>query len=138
MQDQPDVDELMRIFGNFHDACIREVHIETGHYVFENFSMSVDWRTTVHVLVQRQSRTLCAIEMKFEELVSLRLDAPPRDHENIIYSACLSILDNVFWWVPNGDDPSKPPIDGTWVAARQLHWRDASDWLGPKLRYRHV
>ena len=41
---------LMRLFGNFHDGCIRELHVATGDYVHQDLSMTVDWRTTVHVL----------------------------------------------------------------------------------------
>jgi len=128
----------MRLFGGFHDACIREVHVETGHYVPEDLRMTVDWQSTVHVLVQRQSCQFSAIEMRFEELLSLGLHAPPEGHENIIYDASIFILDSVFYWVPNADGTSQPPTDGTCVAARQLYWRDASDWLGPELRYRPV
>ena len=51
-----DIDELMGLFGHFHDGCVREVHVAAGHFVGEDLSMTVDWHTTVHLLVQRQIR----------------------------------------------------------------------------------
>jgi hypothetical protein len=57
---------LMDTFGDFHDACVREMHVVTGHYVAQNLSMSVDWRTTVHMLIQRQFPNPSAIELRFE------------------------------------------------------------------------
>lgn len=42
----------MSLCGHFHDACVREIHIATGHYVDETLSMTVDWNTTLHMLVQ--------------------------------------------------------------------------------------
>ena len=124
--DQTGIDELLTLFGNFHDACIREIHVVTGTYVQENLSMTVNSKTTLHMLVQRQSRQLSAIELRAEELVALRLEIPPPDHENIIYSALLFIRDGTIYWIPNGWLDSEPPEDGTWIAARKLSWREAS------------
>ncbi len=136
VENQRDIDELMRLFGNFHDGCIRELHVATGDYVHQDLSMTVDWRTTVHVLVQRQSRHTPAIELRFGELIGLRLDAPPPDHENITNDAEIRVRDGVFYWIPNSFNTPDPPVDGTWIAARKLWWREAEGWLGPELRYR--
>ena len=66
----------MGLFGNFHDSCVREVHVVTGHFVEEDLTMRVDWRTTIHMLIQRQFRNPCAIELRFEEVVGLRMVPP--------------------------------------------------------------
>jgi hypothetical protein len=102
---QARIDELMGLFGNFHDSCVREIHIATGHCVDSNLSMHLDWRTSVHLLVQRQYAETSAVELRFEEVVGLHVS---QSHE---------------------------PGDFTWVAARKSSWRDASKWLGPDLRY---
>ena len=47
-----DPEAFMDAFGRLHDACIREPHLWTGHYVNPDLSMRVDGgldcRTTAH------------------------------------------------------------------------------------------
>jgi hypothetical protein len=136
LQNQTQLEELMSLFGNFHDACVREIHAVTGHYVDESLSMTVDWRTTVHMLIQRQYRRLSAIELRFEEVVGLRVSAPPPDYENIIYGAAFFIQDGIFYWADNGAWTPESSGENTWVAARKVYWRDASEWMGARLHYR--
>jgi hypothetical protein len=132
------IERLMSLFGNFHDACLREMHVVTGHYVNPNLSMHVDWRTTVHMLVQRQYAELSAIELRFEEVVALHVCPPPPDSSANILSAALFLRDGVLYWADNSDwTPESPELgDVTWVAARKASWRDAGEWLGPNFRYR--
>ncbi len=54
-------EQLMDHLGRFHHGCVREVHVETEHFVGEGLSMTCGWRTTVHLLVQRQRSTPSAI-----------------------------------------------------------------------------
>jgi hypothetical protein len=138
LRNPTDIAQLMQLFGNFHDACIREIHIGTGHYVAEDLRMTVDWKTTVHVLVQRQFRRPSAIELRFEEVVGLRYSAPQPDCENIIFNAAFFIRDDTFYWADSSQwtPESAESAEDTWVAARKVSWREASDWLGPSLRYR--
>jgi len=136
LQSQAQLGELMYLFGNFHDACVREIHLVTGHYVHETLSMTVDWRTTVHMLIQRQYRRLSAIELRFEELVGLRFSAPLPDCENIIHDAAFFIQNGVFYWADSSAWTPESSSENTWVAARRVYWRDASEWLGASLRYR--
>ena len=89
------IERLMSLFGNFHDACLREMHVVTGHYVNPNLSMHVDWRTTVHMLVQRQTAELSAIELRFEEVVGLQIYPPPPNCESIIFDAAFLFRDRV-------------------------------------------
>jgi len=132
------IDALMRLFGNFHDGCVREIHVGTGHSVAENLSMTVDWRTTVHMLVQRQFRNPSAIELRFGELVGMNVSAPDSTSEGIIMSAAFLLRDGLLYWADNslfqGDWRTDPEC--TWIAARRVWWRDASEWMGPGLRYR--
>jgi hypothetical protein len=130
--------DLLALFGNFHDACIRELHVVTGHYVDEALSMHVDWRTTIRMLIQRQFAAPSAIELRFEEVVEMRICPPPPDFVAIIFGAAFFLENGIFYWSDNSAWRPLAPGDGesTWVAARKLFWRDASDWLGPRLRYR--
>ncbi len=130
--------ELMSVFGNFHDSCIREIHVATGNFAASDLSIEVDWRTTIHMLVQRQTRNPSAIELRLEEIVGLHLYPPEPDCESIIKGAVCLLKDGIFYWAddvhwhPESQEPS-----GTWVAARRAWWRDASEWMGPDLRYRY-
>lgn len=128
----------MKRFGHFHDGCVREIHVATGHYVAQDLAMGVDWRTTVHMLIQRQFRNLSAIELRFEEITGLMVSPPPPDYEAIIRHAAFFLRDGVFYWADGGEwTPELPDRDGyTWVAGRRAFWRDVSDWLGSDLRYR--
>lgn len=139
VRDSNDVDNVMYLFGRFHDSCIREIHVATGHAVGEDLSMQCDWRTTVHLLVQRpEQRILSAIELKFEKVVELRLSPPPPDHVSVISECFFTFQDGICYW---SDDErfkigSREPNDYSWVAARRVWWRDASQWMGAALRYK--
>ncbi|MCU1233917.1 MAG: hypothetical protein JWP63_1884 [Candidatus Solibacter sp.] len=122
-----DVAYLMRVFRNFHDGCVREMHVATGHYVRTDLSMRLDWRTTVHMLVQRQFAAPSAIEMRFEEVVELRITPPAPDDAAVIFRAEMRVKGGVVRW----EDDNK----ATRVAARKVYWRDASEWMRAALRH---
>lgn len=130
--------ELMEMFGQFHDGCIRELHIVTGHSVDESLSMTCDWPTTIHMLVQRQKRSPSALELRFEEVAELRIRPPQPGYESIIFAAFFVLRDEVFYWADDGrwSLESREPKDASWIAARRVWWRDASAWMGHELRYR--
>ena len=56
LSSQADLDQLMNIFGHFHDGCIREAHVWTEHFVDTDLRMSCtgDLDTRVRLLIQRQ------------------------------------------------------------------------------------
>src|SRR5471030_561709 len=93
LRTQTEIEKLMSLFGHFHDACVREIHVVTGHYVDQELSMHVDWRTTVHMLIQRQFVDPSAIELRFEEVVGLRICPPSPDFEAIIFGAAFFLRD---------------------------------------------
>ncbi len=127
---------LMETFGDFHDGCIREIHVVTGHYVDQKLSMHVDSRTTVHMLVQRQFRNPSAIELRFEEVVAMKVCPPPPNHDWIMFDAACFLREGILYWADDTQWTPDSADETTWVAARRASWRDASAWLGPDLRYR--
>src|SRR5438876_248626 len=118
----------MHLFGNFHDGCVREIHVATGHYVGENLSMRVDWRTTATLLIQRQWADPSAIELRFEEVVGLWYRAPLPNYTALIFRASFFLRNGIFYWAESGDwRPESPERDEvTWVSGRRVWWRDAS------------
>jgi hypothetical protein len=132
----------MQLFGGFHDSCIREIHVATGHYVEENLAMTCGGPTTVHLLVQRQRANPSALELRFEEVGELRISPPQDGYVAIIFEAFFALLGNTFYWAedarwtPEAKTPNDAgPKDVTWIAARRVWWRDASEWMGGELRY---
>lgn len=132
-----ELDDLMHRFGNFHDSCLREIHVATGHYVDEDLLMTVDWRTNVRMLVQRQFRNPSVIELKFDGVIAMHLSPPPPNCDSIIFDAAFFVRDGIYYWAESSLWKPDGTRDGktTWIAARHAYWRDASDWLGPRLRY---
>jgi hypothetical protein len=132
-----EIANLMQMFGNFHDSCVREIHVATGHYVDQDLRMTVDWRTNVQMLVQRQYRNPCAIELRFDGVTGMHVSPPPRDCESVISDAAFFVQDGTYYWAESGlwRPERSCGCEATWIAARQVYWREASDWLGPRLRY---
>ena len=134
-----DAEELMRLFGDFHDGCIREMHLQTGHWVSPELSMACTGAldTVLRILIQRQFRNPSAIEMLFEQVTRLNLVPSPENYDSIIFEATLIQHNGEWLWSPEQDwSPSDTERDQySWVSARKLSWRDASQWMGRELRY---
>ncbi len=136
---QADVDYLLDRFGGFHDSCLREMHVWTEHWVVEDLAMAAPGHLDTHVriLFQRQFREPSAIEMLFSQVTRLNLVPSPENYDSIIFDATLLIRgDTIYWSDDAGWSPDDPQCHrSTWIAAKQLCWRDASEWLGHRLRY---
>jgi hypothetical protein len=134
-----DAQELMRLFGGFHDACVREMHLHTGHSVSPELFMRCtgELDTVLRVLIQRQFRDPSAIEMLFEQVTRLNLVPTPENYDSIIFGATLIQHNGEWLWSPEqGWSPDDADRDQcSWVSARRLSWRDASEWMGQELRY---
>ena len=133
---QSDAESLMEAFDGFHDGCLHELHLWTGYSVNPQFSMTcgIPDGLGVRILVQRQSDGLSAIELLFSGV--RRINVVDRENrDSIIYGATLLVRDKLIYWAT--DDrwtPDSPSTDETFVVARGLSWRDASEWMGESLR----
>lgn len=107
LKTENEIRELMDLFAQFHDGCIREIHIATGHFVEEDLSMTCHWPTTLTMLVQRQRREPSALELKFEEVVELRMSPPSPNYDAIIWNALFVLQDGIFI--------GRTTFDGTWI-----------------------
>ena len=135
---QADADALMTVFGGFHDACIREAHLWTDHWVSADLSMSCsgDLDNRIRLLIQRQFVNPSAIEMFFEEVTRFSLVPTPENYDSVIFEATLLVRDGSVFWSPEGNwNPEDPDRDAvTWISARCCRWR-AVDWMGEPLHY---
>jgi hypothetical protein len=136
---QAELDQLMNVFGGFHDGCIREAHVWTEHFVDTDLRMSCtgDLDTRVRLLIQRQFTSPSAIELLFEQVVTFHLQPSPENYDSIILGAAMLCRDGTFYWAEDADwSPESSKRDDTsWIAAKKLSWRDASEWMGSDLRY---
>lgn len=135
---QADANALMDDFGDFHDSCIREAHLWTGHSVSRELYMSCPAHldNNIRFLIQRQSKDLSAIELLFEYVTRFNLVPSPENYDSVIRAATLIIQGGSVFWSTEGDwGPDKPNRDDfTWLSAKKLCWRGV-DWLGKELRY---
>lgn len=140
LHNQNDLDQLMDSFGWFHDSCIKELFMWTEHYVNENLSMSTSANRDhrVRLLIQRQYRNPTAIELMFEEVTQIFIAPSPENSDSIIFEATFIHKNGLFYWA---DDSNWYPegqynfADVNWISSKKVKWRDASDWIGKKLRY---
>src|SRR3989442_14907300 len=137
IRSQADADALMEAFGGFHDACLRELHLWTDHYVEPDLSMSCPGHldTRARVLIQRQFRDPSAIELFFDEITRFNLVATPENYDSIIFTASLVVLEREIFWSPEEDwAPDLPNRDRySYIAARQLlggHLKTGQLWTG--------
>jgi chorismate mutase len=139
VRSEADVEALLDSFGGFHDACVREAHLWTDHWVAADLSMSCPGNldTRIRILVHRQFRNPAAIELLFEEVTRFNLVPTPENYDSIIFSATLLLRDGQIYWSPEENwSPESPNRDrSTWLSSRKLRWRDASEWLGKALHY---
>lgn len=139
VESHADIDHLMEVFGHFHDGCLREAHIWTETSVGSDLNMACafDLDTRVRLLVQRQYDAPSAIELLFEEVIELHVHPSPPNYDSIIFDATMLLDGGIFYWADSGGwlraDANRN--EATWIAARKVSWRDASDWMGEELRY---
>ena len=93
--------------------------------------------TRARLLVQRQWKDPSAIELLFEQIVTFHLQPSAENYDSIILSAETLCSDGTFYWADLGGwTPESPTRDeATWIAAKKVSWRDASEWMGSDLRY---
>lgn len=139
LKTKKDLYALMRAFGGFHDGCIREMHIWTKEYVRPDLGMVLPGgpNASVRMLAQRQWEDPSAIELLFEDVIDLHFYPTQENLDGMIFDASFILKRGVFYWAASSDwtlDCSfKDSV--TWVAAKKVSWRDASDWMGEELRY---
>jgi hypothetical protein len=96
LRSEEDIETLMAAFGGFHDSCIREAHLWTGHAVHDDLSMSVEPWVCARILIQRQFRNPSAIELLFAGVMDFLLTSPPLNYDADIYEAELTLEEGFF------------------------------------------
>ena len=133
------ITELMKLFGGFHDGCVREIHVQSGTYVDENRALHPAWHIDVTFFVQRQWPNPSAIEMKFENVARMNIAPEKENYDPWIFGASLHMFDGLIFWSEIEEfNPMDPCIGRIWISAKKAYWRDVSGWMGNKIRYRQT
>lgn len=128
---------MLSLFGGFHDGYLREIHIWTDWCVDEDRSARrvSDNGTALRMLLQRQWPNPSAIELLFQDVIVFHLVASERGYDADMYDGTLTHReDGTFFWADDWIE-DLPGEKTTWVTSRGLFWREASDGMGPTLRY---
>ncbi|HET6671151.1 MAG TPA: hypothetical protein VFH15_13060 [Pyrinomonadaceae bacterium] len=149
---QAAIDQLLIDFGDFHDACLREISIATETYVADNLSMNCPPHldTSVFLLFQRQERPLPAIEIKCEAVSELHFIPTADGCDSIISSGSMSLAEGGVRLAINFFGSPLQGLPGSSiffrsrankqpdlvVMARSVSWRSLEEGLGDALRYR--
>lgn len=139
IKNEEEAKNLMKTFGFFHDACIKEAHLWTEHRVNEDLSMSCSGAldTSIKFVVQRQFRNPSCIEILFEQVTHINIVPSPENYDQIIYEALIGIEDGDFFWSVNSSETPTglDPREDTWIKSKILKWRVADEMLGAVLSY---
>ena len=93
---QAEVDELNELFGNFHDACLKELCFSTGGFVSDNYTMQVISTPAARLLFQRQKRDPAVIELEFSGVLQINIK-PVGENEGVdIFSTHLYWTEEIF------------------------------------------
>lgn len=136
IQTQKDADNLINVFGGFHDGCIKEMKYISGEFVAENLSMMpFNTKRELCIIFQRQSDKPCAIEVIFSKLIRMNLSPRDEQYDGIIFGASIFVNEDCIIWV---DDDIKADNlfdilkqdDLTWIKAKEMKWRIADEYIG--------
>jgi hypothetical protein len=133
-----DIENLMKIFGCFHDSCIKEIKYISGAYVDSDLRMkAVNDKRTLRIIFQRQYKNPNVIEMEFEGLEMLYLPPLGIKYSCNLYDATFFRENEKFYWA----DCSGLKLDelqeyeGTWLCANKAKWREKDEYIGDKEIY---
>lgn len=141
IKDQNNIDDFMKLFGRFHDSCIKEFKYVSGAYVSEDLSMNpVNSKNTLKIIFQRQFNNPSAIEMEFSELLELRM-FPLDDNFTCEILAATMIIENedIYWYdcdMLTKKDRSN--YKGTLICSSKVRWRVADEYIGQGEIYQDV
>ena len=135
---QSDLDYLMKLFGGFHDSCIKEFKYVSGAFVNENLSMQpINSERALRIVFQRQFNNPLAIEMEFIGLLQLSLYPADENKTSEILDATMTLNNNSIYWY-DCDKLSENDLGnykGTVICSSRVRWRTSDEYIGQKEIY---
>ena len=139
IKNEKDIKEFMENIVFFHDSTIKELKYYSGAYVDEKMSMyPLNDIRKVCLLIQRQYKNPCVLELEFSGLKYLKLFPTPHTHTCEIFNAGMTFYDDCILWWDDGDIP-KTELDtynGTVIFAEKLRWREVNNYIGEQEVYK--
>lgn len=135
LKNQPDIDELMQLFGSFHDSCLKEAAIRNREFVSSTLAMSFSNQTVVRLLFQRQFHNPTGIELQFEGVKDFNWTHFNASHDpgfSVIYQAVFFQQEDLFYWAEDVDWQltAADRNDFRWVSATSAKWRIVENAAG--------
>lgn len=135
LETQEDIDNLIRVFGGFHDSCIKQVFIRSREFVDERLTMPFDNTPMIRLFFQRQADIIPSIEIQFDEVKYFNWKYDDLTYDtglSIIYEAVLEQRDHLIYWAEDIDwrEKDADKDEFRWLAAVQAKWRIVADGLG--------
>lgn len=123
------LNDFLDTVGGFHDGIIKEIHWVNNDYVSPELRMRCYQFASARMLVQRQKERPSAVEIQFENIEGLHIDtvqlatasSARSESRTMPYATARNLL--------------TLQIEQTEIVFEKLRWRDASDWMGPELRF---
>jgi hypothetical protein len=124
-----DINTFLELYGEFHDGCLREIHIVTRESVDSELSMSFDGKISATLLFQRQFDNPTTIELKFDNVERFNFLSPAQNYDSIIFEATFKKIDQLFYWSSESNwDPADN--DAVWISGERVYWRERPELIG--------
>lgn len=117
IKDTSDIDNLMKLYGFFHDSCLRDIYITTREFVDEKLAMHFENKLTAILLFQRQFRPNPVLELRFDNIEQFNFRPFSETENAVIYHASLIIIDGLFYWADFADWKIGDN-DSIWITAK--------------------
>ena len=139
INNESELKDFMQLMCNFHDSCIKEMRYLSGAYVQENLSMyPYNNERALKVIIQRQERNPCSIEMEFTGLLKMNLFLEDSDDYTceIIGATMIFARDRIYWC--DDTDLSEADMErykGTLICSKSVRWRETDKYIGKEEVY---
>lgn len=123
IENNQDIDRLMKEFLGFHDSVIKQINYITGDYVDKDGSMCLSESYDKKIQMVFDSQWSGSIEIVFEAVKVLHLVPPGENYLGDLFDASVFIKDLMIYFYDTGFDKIPESYDGTWVKALGMRWR---------------
>lgn len=121
VENEKDIETLMRAFGGFHDSVLRTLNYISGSRKVERgMIVTDDIRQVTMIFDSDWSRS---IEIVFEGVLALNLRPAKDNFDSVIYSATIILKDETILFYDNDVNSEHKDYEGTWLNALGMRWK---------------
>ena len=129
IKDNSEIDNLLKLYGFFHDSCLRDIYITTREFVDEKLAMHFDNKLTATLLFQRQFGPNSVLELRFDNIEQFNFRPFDETENAVIYDASLMMVNGLFYWADFADWKIGDN-DSIWISGQKLFWRFRPELIG--------